>query len=331
MFDWPTGAAREIRSELVELYWFFLGFVVVISILLELFSVSDRKIGPNGILKRVIISMILLWSFEDVINTIGMVTDGIVEKVGGNANLESLLANIKNSYEAQMPGMFKFQQMLLYILGLGCYMISLLGYYLTEVSINFVYTILYILSPLLILAYVSESTAYITKNMYKGLFQVALWKITWCVLGSLLLKLTAIPQAADWDDFFMQSLLNLFIGISMLMIPLFTKGLLADGLASVASGIAGASTMPLSMFMSKLPLNTLKGGAKEVFSGFGGSRKFTGRKITGFKRRVKKAKKKWAKSRKEAIEKRNKNRSRKDNNANTTEKKGANIEKQNSK
>ena len=97
--------------------------------------------------------MILLWSFEDVINTIGMVTDGIVEKVGGNANLESLLTNTKNSYEAQMPGMFKFQQMLRYILGLGCYMISLLGYYLTEVSINFVYTILYILRPLLILAF----------------------------------------------------------------------------------------------------------------------------------------------------------------------------------
>ena len=229
-------------------------------------------------------------------NVIGMVTDGIVEKMGGMASLDGLLSKLENTYEAQAPGMFKFRQMLLYVGSMACYAISLLGYYLTEVLINFVYTILYVLSPLLILAYVSESTAYITKNLYKGLMQVALWKILWCILGALLLKLSEFPMTGGWDNYFMQALLNLFIGISMLTIPLFTKGLLTDGLASMASGIVGASTLPIANAMSRLPMNMLKKGGREVFTGFRGMRSFTGRRMMG----MKKVRKKWAKKRKDS-------------------------------
>ena len=300
MFDWPVEVAKEIRSELIELYWLMLGVIIVLAIIGELFKVSEKRPNPNDILKRVVISMILLWSFGDVINMIGMVTDGIVEKMGGMANLDDLLAGLGKTYEAEMPGMFKFRQMLLYVGGLACYAVSLLGYYLIEVLINFVYTVLYILSPLLILAYVPESTSFVTKNLYRGLLQVALWKILWCIMGALLVKLSSHPLAGGWDNYFMRALLNLFVGISLLTIPLFAKGLLTDGLASFASGIAGASTVPVAQFMSRLPINTLKKGGKEIFTGFSGTRKFSGRRVTGMKKRVKKTKKKLAGTRDEA-------------------------------
>ncbi len=50
------------------------------------------------------------------------------------------------------------------------YMAALLGYYVTDVAIHCVFTVLYVLSPLMILAYVPASTAHFTFTRHGALY-----------------------------------------------------------------------------------------------------------------------------------------------------------------
>ena len=68
-------------------------------------------------------------------------------------------------------------------------------------------------------------------NLYRGLISVAVWKVMWTLLGSLLLKLALNPKVVGVEDYFLSMVVNLLIGLSMLLIPLFTKSLIADGFA----------------------------------------------------------------------------------------------------
>jgi hypothetical protein len=104
----------------------------------------------------------------------------------------------------------------------------------------FVWAILYICAPLMILCYVAPTTSGIVGNLYRGLVSVAIWRILWVLLGSLLLKLAITPKNAGIDDVFLSMVMNLLIGVSMLLIPLFTKSLIGDGLQSASAGLAAA-------------------------------------------------------------------------------------------
>ncbi len=291
MFDWLPQVCQEIRGNLLDLYWILIVPFTVLIIILEFFKISDKKLDPNAIIKRVVISMIMLWSFNEVINLIAEITDGIVERIGGIANLESLLEEMQNNFDKKSPGLLQFREMLVFVINIVCYLVALLGFYVTDVLIHFVFSVLYVLSPLLILCYISESTSYITKNLYKGLCHVSVWKILWSILGVLLLKLATAPQVGGWDNFFMQALMNLCIGVSMLMIPFFTRSLLSDGLQGAATGLAAASTVPVGKAMANFPLKKGKQAVNEVTSGFQGTRRFYQRQKSRVKPTVKTLKK----------------------------------------
>ena len=81
---------------------------------------------------------------------------------------------------------------ILYAFSLIAYIIAYLGFFVAEALTQFVWVILYTVSPLMILAYVPVQTANVTSNLYKGLVKVVLWKIMWTILGALLLKMVKI-------------------------------------------------------------------------------------------------------------------------------------------
>ena len=266
MFDWLPDVIREVRNDLISLYWSFLVIAMLLVIIFEFFKFSEKRLDVVGILRRVVVSVVLLWSFEDVLGLITFITDGVVERMGGVAGLQGLLKELGKDYEEATLDLFDFRGMILYALNVLCYLVALLGYYVTEVLIHFVYATLYVLSPLMILAFVFESTSYVTKNLYMGIFHVSLWKVLWSLLGVLLLNLANVPEDGTWGGFFMQALFNIFVGLSMLLIPLFARSLIGDGLVGAASGAAGFATLPVANMIKKLPGKVLKHGLKKASS-----------------------------------------------------------------
>ncbi len=242
-----------MRAEIVEIYWVLITIIVVVTIILNFFKVAEGNFNPAQIIKRTIISMILLWTFDETINVIGTVTEAVISKIGGIENWQSTFLEAQKKLESKAPLLFKYRQLIIYILNIVCFLVSLIGYYVINVVINFVYTILYVLSPLLILAYIPESTSYITKNLYKGILNVCSWKILWSILGVLLFKLTTVPEIQQLDGLIMQALINLCIGISMLLIPFFANSLLSDGGSGMAAMMATVATSPVRRTVKGMP------------------------------------------------------------------------------
>ncbi len=110
----------------------------------------------------------------------------------------------------------------------------------------------------MILCYIPENTANISKNLYKGLFTVISWKIMWSILGVMLLKLAVQPTTDDSDNIITTSIINLCIALSILLVPLFTKSLIGDGISSFASGVAtipGMAALGVGKTVMSMPIN----------------------------------------------------------------------------
>ena len=271
MFDWLPEVCRDLRGSLVDLYWLLLVPYVVLMVCLEFFRLPDQPV-PGRILKRAVISMLLLFSFEQCMKMLAMVSDGIVERVNGVSQLKDLLVHLKDNYMSMEISWLHAREALLYIISLFSYIVAYLGVFVADILIHFVWAILYVVSPLMILMYVSERTAFVTGNLYKGLINVLTWKVFWSILGVLLLKTATTPELASSDNFLMAVLMNLCIGLCMLFVPFATKSLLTSGLEGAASALAG---VPAAAAAGAIKLYTIKYGKKaikEPFTGFQGTR-----------------------------------------------------------
>ena len=236
MFEQLVGVAKDIRGEMLDFYWLLLAPVVLLLVILEFLKTQNIDVGD--ILRRVVISILLLLSFEYTVNAISMLGNGIVGKIDRSVDVWEVLKNMGPNHKDASSGLFDLRGHILYTLALLAYLIAYLGFFVTESLMHFVWVVLYTLSPLMILAYVAKATANVTANLYKGLVKVVVWKVMWTVLSVLLLKLAMEHQASNMEDYLATIILNLCIGLSMLFIPLATRSLINDGLETAASGLA---------------------------------------------------------------------------------------------
>ena len=91
MFEYLPEVCRELNANIKELYWILIIPFTLLIIILEFFKIPDRNPNVSDILKRVVISILLLISFDFVINTISMVGDGVTEKIQGITKLQDLI------------------------------------------------------------------------------------------------------------------------------------------------------------------------------------------------------------------------------------------------
>lgn len=252
MFDFLPEVCRELRGNLIHIYWVLLIPFCVFMIIMEFFKMPDGNPKAGNIIKRAVISIILLYSFDECINLIAMVGDGVTDKINGIKKLWDLMGELNKNYDESSVSWLKFREAVIFILSLCSYIIAYLGVFVANVLIHFVWAILYVCSPLMILMYVSPSTSFVTANLYKGLINVITWKILWSILAVMLLKLATAPQTGGWDNFLTAILINLCIGVSMLFIPFATKSLINDGLSSAATALAAVPTVATGHFIKQL-------------------------------------------------------------------------------
>ena len=239
---------------MIDIYWVLLLPFFVILLILEIFKTNGQP-NPVSLLKRLFISTLLLITFTEVMGMISMLGDGITERINGINNLPKVLGNLWDNFNKNEVNFFKVKEALLFSIGILSYLIAYLGVFISHVIIHLCWSILYVCSPLMILMYLSEKTAFITSNLYKGLIKVVTWKIIWSLLGVILLELATRQNVSGWDDLFTTMLVNLCIGLSMLFVPFATKSLLSDGLSGLATSMSVAPAYAV--------MKTLKGVSKK--------------------------------------------------------------------
>jgi hypothetical protein len=240
MFQYLGSVGADLHGSMVKMYWVLLVPYVLFLFVLEL--LKDENPNTRDILRRVVISVLMLYSLDWCLQSIAAIGDAITDQINGLEPLSELLKTLGPNYSGH-DSWFSLRETVIYVFSLAAYLVAYVGFFVATALTHFVWTILYVCSPLMILMYVSRYTAYVTMSLYKGLIQVVLWKILWSILGVLLLKLALQPQVTGIDDYLMAIVMNLCIGISMLFIPLATKSLISDGMGSVANTLAMAPAL----------------------------------------------------------------------------------------
>lgn len=250
-FSHLISISKDIHSEMYAAYWVLLPPLVLILVVFELLKPDSPN--PTEVLRRTVISILLLLTFDSVTDMITLVGDGIVGRLDSYNDAWSILKQLGPNHEGANAGFFDLRGHFLYFLAMLAYLIAYLGFFMAEAITHFVWLILHICSPLMILCFVPKATASVTRSLYSGLIKVVVWKILWMILGALLLKMAEHSSYNGLEDYLSSIVVNLCIGLSMLFVPLATKSLLKDGF----EGMSGAfSAVPLTVAMSKLRMAT---------------------------------------------------------------------------
>jgi len=281
MYDWLPGLCRELRGNLVEIYWILIVPLTTFLCILEFFKVHDQNPDIPRIIKRAVISIILLTSFNEVLRMITVVGDGIVDHIGGMNNVHLVLQQMWKVLTKTEVSWIHYKEMVIFVFSLLSYIAAYLGAFIADALVHFCWAILYVVSPLMILAYIPESTAGTCKNLYRSLCTVICWKILWAILGALLLKLSTSAPIQDGNDYnaILIVVMNLFIGISMLFVPFATKSIISDGLSNFASGLAAVPAMATQRVLVNAVKHVAKRGAVKTWRGLGHGARFAGQKM----------------------------------------------------
>lgn len=239
MYDWIPDICREIHSEIQTCYWVMLVPFALFMMVLEYFKLPEQGPDMMKVIKRVFISIVLLITFNEIANIIAVMGEGLADKIGGLSDLKGLMDKMLTQHQNTEISWLKFKESCIFILSLLSYVVAYLGIFIADALIHYVWAILYVVSPLMILMYVSDKTAAITGNLYRSLITVMVWKVLWSILAIFLFRMAdGTLVRTSQDDFLTLILMNLFVGLSMLFIPMATKSLLTDGFSGLASGFA---------------------------------------------------------------------------------------------
>ena len=267
---WLPEVCNELHSEFVTLFWLMILPLTVFLIMLEFFKTDEREPNATKIITRAIISILLLVSFKETINLIALVGDGIADRIDGLTSMEEVASSLFEGFSREAPTLYKIREAFIFLLNFVSYVLAYFGIFIANALIHFVWSILYVCAPLMILCHIPEATANVCKNLYKGLLTVISWKVLWSILSILLLKLAAEQTTENSDNAINTAIINLSIALSILFIPMFSKSLIGDGLTGVASGIAGVAggvaLKTTKMVVKKSAKKTWNRGKEKFFS-----------------------------------------------------------------
>ena len=116
----------------------------------------------------------------------------------------------------------------------------------------------------MILFYIFPGTSFITGNLFRGLIQVASWKIVWAVLSAMLRALAFGNIYQTEGSYVTLIVLNFIIAIAMLLTPAIVKATVGEGTHSMAQGLGAGSVAVMMALPARAAL--IKAKAVSSFS-----------------------------------------------------------------
>lgn len=275
---------RDIHSTLNGLFYLGLPVAIVLSVVIGYLKTGSPDYVD--ILRRALVAVILIASFPEISNIILDLCDGLASKIDSLSGLDTFMRMAEEksrSYSmAKSALLLKFDDLIIAFLSLISFILLLIARYLSIALYYFYWILLSAISPILILFYVFPSTAGITKNLYRGLIEVASWKIIWAVESAMLTTLSLGNIYRTNGSYITLIVLNLIIAIGMLFTPLVVKSLVGEGLQATSQTFGPLAAAAIVAMPTRLTMLRAK-----TRSAIDVSRKFAGEKMNQFKQTVK--------------------------------------------
>lgn len=249
-FELLGTLALDLHQEFVNMYYLFLPVFFALAVAVAWFKSPTGSPEFLDIVKRAVVATILLAAFPDIANAILFVTEGVADKIDKLNSLDTLIRMAQEKsegYSVSVTSMIlQFNDLIIATLSFLSYLILYIARYLTIAMYHFFWIFFMISAPLLLLFNLFEGTQQITKNLFKGMIEVACWKIVWAILGAMLAALSFGDAYRAEGSYLVLIVMNFVIAIAMLMTPSMVKSLVGGGIQSMSSAIGAASVAAMA-------------------------------------------------------------------------------------
>lgn len=183
------------------------------------------------------------------------VADGITEKIDKINSLDTMIRMAQEKSESYTFSMtsiiLQFNDLIIAALSFLSYLILYIARYLTIAMYHFFWIFFMVSAPLLLLFNSFEGTQQITKNLFKGMIEVACWKIVWAILGAMLTALSFGDAYRAEGSYLVLIVMNFVIAIAMLMTPMMVRSIVGSGVQAMSSTIGAASVAAMAAAPAK--------------------------------------------------------------------------------
>ncbi len=263
---------RDLHQEFVRMYYLMLPVFFCLSIAVTWLRSPGSSIDFVDVLKRAMISTLLLAAFPEISQSIVFVADGIAEKIDSMNTLDAVIQMAKEKSESYPAGsasiLLGFNDLLMAVLTFLSFLILFIARYLMIAMYHFFWVFYMVSAPLLLLFNLFPATGNITANLFRGMIEVACWKIVWAILGAMLASLAFGDAYKTEGAYVTIVVMNFVIAIAMLATPLFVKSLGSQGAQAMSSGIGQQAVAAMAAVPTKGMSLAAKG--KAAYSGANG-------------------------------------------------------------
>ena len=245
-FEMLGSLMRDLHQEFVTIYYLILPIFFALSIAIAWFKTPQG--GPEFVdtLKRAITATVLLVAFPEISAAIVFVADGIAERIDSLNSIDAVIRMAQEKAQGYSHSitsvLLQFDDLIIAGLSFLSYMVLYIARYLTIAMYHFFWVFYMVSAPLLLLFNLFPSTSQITGNLFKGMVEVACWKIVWAILGAMLVSLSFGEMYRAEGSYVTLIVMNFVIAIAMLSTPMVVKSLVSSGLHSM-SGTIGATAV----------------------------------------------------------------------------------------
>lgn len=274
---------RDLYQGLSQLFYVMLPLAILFSVVLGYLKSGDANY-PD-IIKRSFVAALLLASFPEVSNVILDICDGIAAKIDNMSGLETFMRMAQEKSQSYATAknvlLLKFDDLFMAILSFGSFLLLLIARYITIALYYFYWVLLSVCAPLMILCYVFPKTANITANLYKGLIEVACWKILWAIMSAMLTSLSFGNIYQTQGSYLTLIVMNFVIAIALLFTPMLMRSLVGEGVHATAQTIGTTAVLAAAALPGKIA--TIQHVSREVLSN---SRAFASQKIQTIQNKI---------------------------------------------
>ena len=247
-FELLGSLMNDLHQEFVGMYYLLLPVFFSLAVALAWFRSPSGSPEFLDIVKRAVVSTILLVSFPDISAAILNIADAIAFRIDELNGIEAVLKMAEEksqSYDYSATSLLlRFDDLIIGVLSIGSYILLYVARYLTIAMYHFFWLFFMVSSPLLILFHMFEGTSQITKNLFLGMIEVASWKIVWAILGAMLTSLSYGDAYKAEGSYLTLVVMNFVIAASMLMTPKMVRSISGGGVQTMSSNI-GSSALGL--------------------------------------------------------------------------------------
>ncbi len=268
-----TDVTRELFQKSENLFWLGLPAATLFAMLLIYISGEITGGRIETVLKRIVIAILLLQAFPEISKFFSSMEANLVQYFGGEESLQTIFervkAHIDNVSDTGAGFWLKFGQYALTLIStLSFLLLAVVKKFLDVIHLT-LWNLIHILGPIALLGCLFPSFQAVPKGIFLGLFELALWKPIWVLIGRILLTIgfgEAPTSPETWLD---TAIMNFAVAGLMVLTPNIVHAFITGALGSVGGSIMQTMTSGLAALALTAPLRGMKAAGGAAKSGIG--------------------------------------------------------------